>query len=372
MANISAERVGGVIGGFYNAAFGAISWNDALNDLANLFDGSRAWLMAPSRDHPEGRTSIEDPGFHSLEARDAMMADKLAVLAIAQSAGTIIRHSEMEPLDDFYSRRLFADWLQPRDVWFGLQAHLSPASGRKMFVDISHNRSQGDFTDEQKSLLGLIAPHICRAGELGAMTANAAIGRLAESPIATLLVDDAMRVVSSNAAAHELIDRFAHVIGIRRGALDLTDQSEMQALALAIHGATDPEYSGPAGVMLVGRTENRIGGALVVSVAPFATPELFGLASRWLAAVHLRPLRGEGHGDEQFAALLCDLFKLQPSQARLACGLMFGASLRQVAAERGVTYATARTYLDQIFRQTGVRHQGALVALLQELRGIQG
>lgn len=68
---------------------------------------------------------------------------------------------------------------------------------------------------------------------------------------------------------------------------------------------------------------------------------------------------------------LVDLFGLSHSEAKLTGALAAGCDLRQAAAERGVTYATARTYLDRIYRKTGASHQGALVALVKNIEATQ-
>ena len=51
--------------------------------------------------------------------------------------------------------------------------------------------------------------------------------------------------------------------------------------------------------------------------------------------------------------------------ARLAAMLASGLPLRESGAALGLTYHTARTYLDRIYRKTGTSHQAGLVALLK-------
>ena len=59
--------------------------------------------------------------------------------------------------------------------------------------------------------------------------------------------------------------------------------------------------------------------------------------------------------------------RASPAHARLARTLASGMDLRQAAAERGISYQSARTYLGQIFRQTGTSRQPELVALLKTM-----
>ena len=71
------------------------------------------------------------------------------------------------------------------------------------------------------------------------------------------------------------------------------------------------------------------------------------------------------HGNVPTDALLRGLFDLSVAEARIAAGLAAGRTLIEVARERGIGITTARTHLAQIFRKTGTRQQGQLVALLK-------
>lgn len=99
--------------------------------------------------------------------------------------------------------------------------------------------------------------------------------------------------------------------------------------------------------------------------------------------IHMLPLRRNAHdifsgADVLIAAtalspsnlvpspnVLTGLFDLAPSEARLAIALTRGCSLKAFAAEAGITFGTARKYLDRIYLKTGTHRQNELVALLK-------
>jgi DNA-binding CsgD family transcriptional regulator len=101
--------------------------------------------------------------------------------------------------------------------------------------------------------------------------------------------------------------------------------------------------------------------------------------------VHVLPLRRAAHdifsgGDILVAAtavsasamvpspsVLTGLFDLTPAEARLATALAAGRALKSAATDNGVTFSTARTYLDRIYRKTGTNRQSELVALLKSV-----
>jgi DNA-binding CsgD family transcriptional regulator len=70
------------------------------------------------------------------------------------------------------------------------------------------------------------------------------------------------------------------------------------------------------------------------------------------------------------APILMGLFDLTPSEARLAASLAAGRSLRQTAADMGIGFGSARTYLAHIFAKTGTNQQSQLVSLLKSSQPI--
>jgi DNA-binding CsgD family transcriptional regulator len=63
-------------------------------------------------------------------------------------------------------------------------------------------------------------------------------------------------------------------------------------------------------------------------------------------------------------ALLRQVFGLTPREARLACSLLCGESLNEVAERTGVTPGTVRSQAKALFQKTRTNRQAELVALL--------
>jgi DNA-binding CsgD family transcriptional regulator len=63
-------------------------------------------------------------------------------------------------------------------------------------------------------------------------------------------------------------------------------------------------------------------------------------------------------------ALLRALFDLSPAEARLTAALASGRKLAHSAAGCSIRLSTARSYLEAIFRKTGVHKRSELVALI--------
>jgi DNA-binding CsgD family transcriptional regulator len=67
-------------------------------------------------------------------------------------------------------------------------------------------------------------------------------------------------------------------------------------------------------------------------------------------------------------AALRGTFALTPTEARIACGVAAGARIADVAAAQGMTVATARVHLRNVFAKMNVRRQAELVVKVQSYR----
>ncbi len=361
----TAESIISVVGSFYDAAYGVVEWPDSLVLLADLFHGSRAWLIRYEAGFAAGHTSIADAEFHSPEAETAMIVDPLMNKVRQVPAGVVVRQSQIEELSAFYRRPLFIDWLRHRDVYFGLQAHLISTSHSHTIVDISHGKNQGDFELDDLDLLRLIAPHILRAGQIAKLSAQALKWPrgFEEWRLASLIVDAGLRVVAINSAAETLLRAMPYCMSIFRGRLYLPVSQAAYRLHAAVTDSIIPHRGRGGGVIMVESEDEAPDRRLVVSVAPLSRSVEFGLSGEKLALVTLRPVAAAG--DQHLDEVLDTLFGLTPSQAKLARALLTGRPLRQIAKERGITYGSARTYLEQIYKKTGTNQQAALIALLK-------
>jgi DNA-binding CsgD family transcriptional regulator len=104
---------------------------------------------------------------------------------------------------------------------------------------------------------------------------------------------------------------------------------------------------------------------LLVSVSPRPGVGWFTTGRSRGALVLVRPLYAPSQA--AIVGITRALFGLTAPEARLAATLATGLPLRESGAALGVTYNTARTYLDRIYRKTATSHQGRLVALLKSI-----
>jgi DNA-binding CsgD family transcriptional regulator len=172
--------------------------------------------------------------------------------------------------------------------------------------------------------------------------------------IAVFVVDAELRLLHTNAAARELLQRDTalrlHGDKLLQDAAG-GDKSLGQTVAavLAAPGATAHALSLP-------RPDRQPLLLTVVPFAPATCPAELPACAIVMASdpdhYRLSPL------------LLIELFGLTPAEAGVAQALARGAALEDIAAALEISLHTVKTHLQKLFRKTGTRRQGELVSVL--------
>lgn len=179
------------------------------------------------------------------------------------------------------------------------------------------------------------------------------------SDVATLLVDRRCHIRFANSVARDLLHRADGVCarGMMLAATNLSDTMRLQAaiahVCLQFDGAGAPSA---APVLALTRSRGR---PLLVSViandtGPSADGDQSATVRLFDPERDLTPL----------VEPACNLYRLSPVEARLACLIATGRSLAEAATALHIREQTARTYLKQVFLKTDTKRQAELVWLL--------
>ncbi|MCC6915425.1 MAG: PAS domain-containing protein [Rhodospirillaceae bacterium] len=189
--------------------------------------------------------------------------------------------------------------------------------------------------------------------------ARGMVGGLEALGDAAAILDGEGRIVEANGAFSRLPQALIRAVA---GRLIAEDKKANDALQNAIRSALTIDPHSPEHIQVTGipRQEGR---PLVVWVSPIRPNERTGFSFvhalvvvRDLIAVQPPP-----------APALIKVFAMTPAEARLAQSLMNNRSLKDVAAELGISWESARTHLKVIFAKTGTRRQSELIGVLTKL-----
>lgn len=248
---------------------------------------------------------------------------------------------------------VYREWLEPQRLSHVL--HLGISNDPSAALLIGLRRTGRALGDGQVALLERLAPHFQRASELHRRlkTAQAVVDAYASMlealPIGAVLLDERARALQMNRAAEAILHDGRNG-SAKHGRLRLASREATEALERAC-------ATGEATAVSVRHPSGRV---LPVVIVPMRRDVGHPLAG----AVAIALLGDPDRVPRLSCELLTRLYDLTPAQAAMATLLAEGKSLATSAVVLGITIATARDRLKQIFARTQTRRQADLVRLL--------
>lgn len=288
-------------------------------------------------------------------------ADHLA----AAPAGSLLQAEQFAPLALRQHTEYFTDYERPGDRCYALGSPLGRERDFLLYLGLSRGKRAGPYDADTLAFIRSLLPHMLRAVQIQRLIGNAVDAqRLSEAAlerlrIGVVLMDSALSVRFANAAAVDYARTFN--LGLAESGLTLPSPRFNDRLQRLISGAL---AAGLPGTTESGGdlTYSRPGiGALQLRVFPLLSgPEPGLLGQRVQVAVFLvRP--GPPNLD---AGQLAEQFGLTAAESRLAVRLAEGRTVAEAAKVSGISLATARTHLRNIFAKTATSRQSELALLL--------
>jgi len=228
-------------------------------------------------------------------------------------------------------------------------------------------RGAQPFGEHEKALLRALLPHLERSIRLQACISRTEreravyAGAVEQLLVATIILDEQGRVLSSNATAAALLAA-GDDVAVVDNFLRLTDRGadrELRSLLQEVMQAQRGAQPQPARAMHIPRAGAQPDLGLVARAVPPAT----GAQGRGMpsVAVFIR--------DPQLAAeppqqVISRLYGLTAAEASLAMLLANGLTLDEASLALSVSRNTARAHLRSVFAKTGVTRQSGLVRLI--------
>ncbi len=241
--------------------------------------------------------------------------------------------------------------------------------GKELDVRFRAGRYRGaqTFGDREKALLQALLPHLERSIRLQTCISRTEreravyAGAVEQLLVATIILDEQGRVLSTNATAAALLAAGAGV-ALEDNRLRLADSDanrELGGLLTAVMQSRRHSAPQAARAMHVPRPGGQPDLGLVVrAVSPAGGVQGRGTPS---IAVFIRDPQQAAEPPQQ---VISRLYGLTPAEVSLAMLLTNGLTLDEAAAELSVSRNTARAHLRAVFAKTGVTRQSGLVRLI--------
>ena len=358
------DRISGLILSLYRGASDQAAWSASIDELADV--AQARWALMSVVNLKE--QSFEQLGWHGacgdtgfavgIEefSKGHSPTDPTVAWAAAHPKARFCDSRDAVGYSDYLSHE-FIRWDRTR---FGtthwLSGYTSPEAG--FCFSLSIHPQEGPVDEAQARLFRMLFEHAANAVTLALRSPWTV-----ETSEPCFLLNAAGHVIWQNEPAEAEL-RVGTVITRHGRLLIPRGQRESEAFERAIAAAACAEQHGSAGEIIPLRDPDGEGGVFaVVRPAPHAGAILECLQPRVLVRL-IRPRFVSEDGEGRWRRA----FKLTAAEARLAGHLLSGdKSLKEAAAQLGVSYATARVHLARIFDKTGVRSQSALLQLLTRL-----
>jgi len=236
--------------------------------------------------------------------------------------------------------------------------------GEMALFTFERGRGLPDFGMQDLAYLDSLRPHLARASLIASRLqlerAEASVAAMNAIGIPACVATSGGKIVTTN----ELFETLGTTL--RPGAFGRLIANDRQADALLQAALPGPGKDGAAGVRSFPLRAEDTGQAIVIHVIPLSrsSSDIFDGGAA-MVAVTGYSVTGNLPSD----TVLRGLFDLSAAEANIAMDLCAGRTVGEIVEYRHVATATVRTHLAQIFRKTGTRQQGELIALLKGAQG---
>jgi DNA-binding CsgD family transcriptional regulator len=359
-----------VVGEIYDAAIDPALWQQALASICAYVGGTSAvlyWHDSATQTAQAFHLFNDDPHYTKLYFEKYLPMNPVFPAATFAEAGVVTTANDYIPQDELEKTRFYKEWIAPQGIIDSLAVNLEKGTTSSSLLNIRTDATYGMADDAARQRLALLVPHLQRAVAIGRLfdqgktTEQALTETLDHVEAAVFLVgpegaiafannpakamlrdghlvrgqDNALRAVTPK-ADRILRDIFASAekgdasVGVRGVAVPLTDNSQEQWFAHVL-----PLTSGNR--KQAGLAHAAVAAVFIRKTAPDAPPPLESIAK---------------------------LHKLTASEVRVLDAVLKVSGIRAMAGMLGVSQATVRTHLHNVFRKTGTSRQSELVKLV--------
>lgn len=358
-----------VIGDIYDAAMEPTLWQRALGSICQFVGGSSAalfWHDSATQRSEALYLFNEDAHYTQLYFEKYMPMNPVFPAATFMEAGVVHTTNDIIPQDELEKTQFYKEWIEPQGIVDAIAVNLEKGTMRSSLLNIRTDKNIGMADKCMRQRLELLVPHVQRAVAIGRLfdqgeaKRDALTQTLDHVEAAVVLVGADGTIVHANDPATRML---------AEGKLIAQENGRLRALSRedgVLHNAFASAAKGDSSVGVQG----------------VAVPLLDGAQQRWLA--HVLPLtsgkrKEAGATYDAVAAVfirkspvetpptletLAKAHKLTATEVRVLACMLKANGVKAMAEMLGLSQATVKTHLHNLFRKTGTRRQSDLVKLL--------
>lgn len=356
-----------VIAEIYDAAIEPALWQQALASICRHVGGHSGvlfWHDAALQSSQALYFFNEDPKYTQLYFEKYLPMNPMFPAATFVDDGVVMSTYDIMPRSEFIETRFYKEWVRPQGIEDALAVNLEKGIGRSSLINV---RTEVAVSEPMRDRMAVLVPHLQRAVAIGRLfdqhkaTQQALTTTLDHVEAAVFLVDADGAITFRNDSAKKLLGE-AMLVRERQGALQFVASDTDRRLGDLFFAAAKGDASlGVRGVEvpLTASKEAR----WLAHVLPLTSGrrQEAGTASRAVAALFIREMAWNAPPPLEAIAMR---YKLLPSEIRVLDAVAKIQGVKELANFLGVSQATVKTHLHNLFRKTGAKRQSELVKLV--------
>ena len=365
------QQLSNIIGNIYDAALDPTLWPSALEHTCAFVEGVAAGLVVQDPILNTGQFYFSwglDPYYERLYLEKYIKINTSVNAILCQSQANDVVSTEMlMPYDEFLASRFHVEWAMPQGYCDFVGVILDKSATSVANLSVIRHARQGKADEGARFRMGLLAPHFCRAVQIGKVIdlhkieAATLADTLDGLTAAIILVDANGRIVHANVSGQALLEKGAILQGTD-GRLATTNSKVNQSLhdVFAAAGGGDLEM-GVKGIAV--SLSKHDGERWLAHILPLTSGARRKAGSEYSAAAAVF-VRKAGLDLPHPLETITNIYRLTPAEMRVLMAIVQIGGVSEIAPVLGISEATVKTHLAHLFAKTDTSRQADLVKLV--------